>query len=476
MINPHAVSTTDSKAAASLILDAALGNQHTQNSLEFLQLPSTTVQAHATGTGCLKSSAQSAISETSSSNLHTSFSQQRELNLPYLVGHVHEGSLVSANFDYVCNPAAAEGEALVCEMVRKFTGLNEAYSIRAKGLGKMAPVLNEIILVCYHSTIYCQPREAEPKLVFYSTGLNLEDIAAPLILRNNMHSRQIPSKDSEDRWVDVNKLEECLIADLKVGLVPHFVHFAVRNLEDLSFENLSKLYDLVRDYHLRLMIDLSEVGIQVMQEKALENVVADFVVIDLRQFAGGSSHMFFIQDRFVFRERLINGPQEFLKSFARLTRGITVVSKEDANKTSSQEFNGTDYGIGFSNWVGWERLLILLKAIGKKGIRKHVLLQQKNLETLADLARQQPWVKSVSKCSFYIQIVTSVKNPQAKVFQENGTFIRTVVEGLGQQRFEVLRQHPTGTLSLKFYVSSTVPLESAQTVKILKSLGEHLDS
>ena len=322
------------------------------------------------------------------------FRKQFDHSMPYLIGALHEGAFPSANFDHNSNPAAAEGESLLCEMVRKLVGLHEHYSLKSDGLGKMAVTFNEILLLCYHSTVYAHPQEVEAKLVFYTTAQNVGELQKVFSIRNSQHWRKVCSNQTDQVQPHLFEwLKKAIEADVDAKLIPHFLHYRIESLSELDSEHLKKLHELSQKHKIKVLLDATNLGVQALRELSFQHVDADFVAIDLSQLGGPASNIFFLKERFSFREKLINVPMEYLKTYSDLVTDNSKVVSKDSKRVCDVEFTAHDYNIGFGNFVPWERLLLVLRSLGKKGIRNALETHSKNLSLINSLLKEQNWAK-----------------------------------------------------------------------------------
>src|SRR3990167_9475821 len=393
MIDPKPATREDYLTAVRKIFDTCTDRQLNSSHLLSSQVPSVAFSEVQAGVGNLEQLVDKVVGGTTQDKQLLALRKQLDLTVPYVVGALHEGAFPGANFDYHSNPAAAEGESLVCEMIRKLVGLGEAYSLKSNGLGKIAPTFNEVLLLCYHSTVYSQPLEKEADLVFYSNVPDIRWIQRALSVRNNLRFNHIErSEVGKVSHTDIQAISAQFDEDRSKQLTPHFLHYFVTDWRDLSESVLKSLQELTLQHKVKLMIDLSGLGIQSLQENKLNDVQADFVVLDLFQFCGTSSHIFFLKERESLKENLVNIPMEYLKTYADLVSQKPAADQQTKSRISDAEFTAHDYNIGFGNFVPWERLLLLLRSLGKKGIRKALETQTNNLSLIQNALQKQKWV------------------------------------------------------------------------------------
>lgn len=337
------------------------------------------------------------------------------------------------SFDRLSNPAAHDLNILVVEWVRKYIGLDKTFSIwdretpegTNRGMGRLAPNRNEILLLCFHSTVYqrvaevlaelksekiksdtnCSANseqswqgllnlgeededgltaEIESRLVVY--GLDgSRDTQRPFIMRNCMNLRKANYNEEGD--LDITALENQLLKDTKSGLIPHFLVYTVKNVKALTeassgnteFETLK---NLASKYQLKVLVDLSCPTIS--KVPLYENHCSiynslDFVVLDLTPYCGMSTFMYFLKDEKNYKTNIANVYQEYLEQKQTVHSDSSTPEKNEkdsAENGSSQKkltdhnFSVHNYNIGFGNIVGTESVFLFLSSLGKEGLRK----------------------------------------------------------------------------------------------------------
>ena len=304
----------------------------------------------------------------------------------------------SPDFDYHCNPAASDCEVIICEMVREHVGLNTVFSMRETGLGKISPYLNEALLLCYHSTVYTRPQAQEYNLVVYGVAPHSPQERA-FRFRNVRHLRPFSYTDEFEGEIDLAKLEQTIKADKESGLIPHFLFVSVKDAKQFIASQHSKLDSICKEHGLKVYLDFSEVGLQVMERGLMKGIEPDFASLDLTELCGLSSLIFYIKDRRAYKEKVVNPPQEYLKIFnakpSEEATGKADHSSDHKKKLTEIEFTAHDYNVGFGNPVALDKMLACIIKLGRKGLAHLLQVQRDNVELI---------LSSFSKCSFVKKI------------------------------------------------------------------------
>jgi hypothetical protein len=314
----------------------------------------------------------------------------------------------AANFDWSSNPAASDGEIIACEMIRKMSGLKKAYSFSDGGLELFLPHINEALLLCYHSTTYNRGIEAAPQLVVYGVNDSLK--RKPFQFRNCSHVRATPYTDEFRTSPDFSKLRETILEDINGGLIPHFLICTVTELNTvLRVVEISQM--LASEFDMKLFIDLSPLGIQVLSEDCCVSFDADFVYLDVSEASHLSSGVLFLQDKNTYEKNIVNPPQEYLKQPDALPGSSPIANTTASIQQAKKKFDAYDFSIGFSNYVSWQKFLFYAVAKGKKGIREAIDKQKSNLNMISKVATQAAIVEGIKVQQNYV-IAKLKKDPR----------------------------------------------------------------
>lgn len=465
MIDPNPAPREASLEVARRLMGTCTGTRIDSSPLVQTDLPKVEYLASQKGTGDLLASLGTVLNVLTplQETAPHGFRKQFDHSMPYLIAALHEGAFPSANFDYNSNPAAAEGESLVCEMVRKLVGLHEHYSLKSNGLGKIAVTFNEVLLLCYHSTVYVHPQEVEAKLVLYTTAQDAGELQKVLSIRNCQHWRKVTTSQTDPVQSNLlERLKESIEADVDAKLIPHFFHYQIQRLSELNSEHLKKLQELTQKHKIKVLLDATNLGVQVLRELSFQHADADFVAIDLAQLGGPSSNIFFLKERFSFREKLVNVPMEYLKTYSDLVTNTTKTASLDSKRVCDVEFTAHDYNIGFGNFVPWERLLLVLRSLGKKGIRMALETHSKNLNSMNSLLKHQIWTKDSKVHPAYIEVLLE---------REHATRAVSLLPSLVHAELTFDEQR---NLVLRCFAPCLFELTSAQLERQVHHLGQGL--
>lgn len=303
-----------------------------------------------------------------------------------VMGEISDMVSGSANFDWNSNPANADFEVIACEFVRKLTGLKNEYSyaqehIEHGGLGVFLPHDNEALLLSYHSTVYDRGHELAHKFVVY--GINRPERHKPFLFRSCTLVFETPFKDDLKTIHDIDALRTQIKGDIEKGLIPHFLVCPISDLD--SMEHLIDEYQAIAsEFGLKLFIDLSELGIQVLKEPKCSKINANFILFDMSELSHLSSAVLFLKDLKTYAKTIASPPMEYLKQPKSLVTE-TKTKPEDKKTHLVEKLNAYDFTIGFSNYVSHERFLYVCLAKGKKGILEDIRIQHENLNSIARL-------------------------------------------------------------------------------------------
>ena len=272
------------------------------------------------------------------------------------------------SFDYKCNPAGSDGEILACDMVRKMVGLPVDYSLLSNGLGKMYACFNEILLLCYHTSLY--NIQDTSKQVCY---IDDESSKKALMIRNCENIRQVQYKKGKfPVSIDIHGVVEQVKRDVEEGLNPHFFVYKVFNIQDVSSEEFRSNISTLQSHNIHILLDLSPLGIQTLREGLLSDIKGiEYVHIDVSKLTHTSSNILYMLDRHVYKHNIMN------------SNSMTVLEKYsnvsyDNSMITDNDYSSYHYIVGFGNYVQWYRLLFLLVGKGKAGLRKMVEMQKNN--------------------------------------------------------------------------------------------------
>lgn len=336
------------------------------------------------------------------------------------LGGLYELLATSPNFDWMCNPAGADGELITAEMLRTFLGLPDCYSFPKGGLGKFMPHIHEALMLVYHGTSYTHPVKETGLLVAY--GVEAKHVK-PFLFCNCEHVKQTPYKDVFRTHFDTEEFKKIIKKDKELGFMPHFLVIRPATIKELH-ENEKLWIDLANELELIHFLDLSLLGVQVLKEGILSKIDSPFVFLDLTEIGHLSSGILFLQDRAAYSANISNPPQEYLNHPEDFKRHLRTGEPEVPQKLTDHKFEAHGFNIGFSNFVSWQRILFFLIAKGKKGIQRELDNQTKNVKAIFHKLEGTRLAKSLLSLENAVLVQLPCKARDiAKVFQEKEGFL-----------------------------------------------------
>jgi len=289
-------------------------------------------------------------------------------------GEVFKQVNSSPDFSWSSNPASADTEIILGEMLRSKIGVSDQFSFRTNGLVKACLSKNDSLLLSEMSS-RCKFSQDAKKVVY--GGENLAEWKA-LRLGNITEFRSLSYVDEFGRIVDVVDLEKLIVNDMESGLTPYFV---IISLRDSCPEALQKLLLLKKEYKFELFLDLAEMDLNSLEPSNLpieELNESDYIHLDLSKLSGLSSSFLFCKDRNALSNAFTGTDREYFKtSNAELksnprSREFLTDTKYDAHK----------YNIGFGHETSVFRLFYTVHYLGADGILEWI----NSLNTVAEYA------------------------------------------------------------------------------------------